>query len=67
MTHLAIHSMFVAAGSLCRLCNFLPTSTKIALTLCFLFPILDHADANYHDHVSDYRKKIKLLTIRLRR
>lgn len=27
--------------------NFSPTSTKIVLTQCLLFPILDYADASY--------------------
>lgn len=36
--------MFASAKSMCRLRNFLPTATKIALAQSLLLPILDYAD-----------------------
>ncbi len=53
--------MFVSAGSLRRLRNFLPITTKIALAQSLLLPILDYADISYLDLSEDQLNKLERL------
>ncbi|CAH2096616.1 unnamed protein product [Euphydryas editha] len=51
--------VFSAVGSLRRLRNFLPTSTKIALAHSLLLPILDYADSCYLDVTEEQLNKLE--------
>ncbi|CAK1594935.1 unnamed protein product [Parnassius mnemosyne] len=53
--------MFAACGSLKRLRNFLPISTKIALAHSILLPILDYADICYTDITMEQLNKLERL------
>lgn len=53
--------LFSSAGSLRRLRNFLPTSTKIALAQSLLLPIIDYADASYLDLTEAQLNKLERL------
>ncbi|KAG7301647.1 hypothetical protein JYU34_014621 [Plutella xylostella] len=53
--------VFGSASSLRRLRNFLPTSTKIALSQSLLLPILDYADASYLDLTQEQLNKLERL------
>lgn len=53
--------LFASAGSLRRLRNFLPTSTKTALVQSLLLPILDYADACYLDLTEVQLNKLERL------
>lgn len=53
--------LFASAGSLRRLRNFLPTSTKTVLAQSLLLPVLDYADACYLDLTEEQLNKLERL------